>query len=87
MCDKNDSFTKEENEYGNGKLSYLNGFISADELMMTGLLYENAGLNLITMTPWYFKDDKANILGYTAESTYGGISEGSASLEIPVFNL
>lgn len=87
MCDKNDSFTKEENEYGNGKLSSLNGFISADELMMTGLLYETAGLKLMTMTPWYFKNDTANLFGYTAESIYGGLSEGDTALEFPVFNL
>ncbi len=87
ICSKNDSFTKEENEYGNGKLTALNGFITADELMMTGLLYENAGLNLVTMTPWYFKNDTANLFGYTAESIYGGLSEGDKTLEIPVFNL
>ena len=87
MCSNNDSFTKEENEYGNGKLLYLNGIINADELMMTGLLYETSGLNIVTMSPWYFKNDKANLFGYTTESIYGGLSEGNIARTFPVFNL
>lgn len=87
MCSKNDAFTNIESEFGNGQNMYGTGYINADELMMTGLLYETKGLNLLTMSPWYFKDGAANIFGYNRDSVYGPLSEGKIANRYYVFNL
>lgn len=93
MCDKNDNYTRVESDFGNGKMTIsegarpmMAGFISADELMMTGLLYETSGLNFGTISPWYFKDE-AKIFGYNENSVYGALSQGGLANYYGVFNL
>lgn len=68
MCDKNDSFTVEESEYGNGKLEEAIGTLSMDEMYMTGF-DQWFSSELGTMSPTMFKDN----VGYYYTSLWGSI--------------
>ncbi len=69
-CNKNDIYTTDEFEYGNGALTYPIGLISADEAMFAGIPNWNSsnsnnylytGQHYWTMSPCFFNGSHANV--------------------------
>lgn len=74
VCErKDDSFTMNESEIGNGKNKNNAGYLSADEVYMTNMeasMIFHGGSSMFTMSPAYFKDGKAFVYYSDYEDIY-----------------
>ncbi|HIS87248.1 MAG TPA: hypothetical protein IAB49_03860 [Candidatus Caccenecus avistercoris] len=95
-CNKNDIYTTDEFELGNGALTYPIGLISADEAMFAGIPWSGSNQNNYlytgqyywTMSPYgYYSSSNANVFRvWSNGSLYNG-SVNNASGVRPVINL
>ena len=96
-CNKNDIYTTDEFEFGNGALTYPIGLISADEAMLAGIPNWNSsntnnylytGQDYWTMSPYYFNNGNAFVFdvfsgGYLSNDNVNWTDSGVR----PVINL
>ena len=75
-CNKNDIYTTDEFEFGNGALTYPIGLISADEAMLAGIPNWNSsnrnnylytGQHYWTMSPSYFNGSSARVFNVNSD--------------------
>ena len=96
-CNKNDIYTTDEFEFGNGALTYPIGLISADEAMFAGIPYwrnssnQNnylyTGQTYWTMSPSWCGDGSAGVVRVTDSGTLDGWYAMDTYGVRPVINL
>ena len=96
-CNKNDIYTTDEFEFGNGALTYPIGLISADEAMLAGIPYWKSSGNTNnylytgqyywTMSPSWCGDGSAGVVRVTDSGTLDGWYAMDAYGVRPVINI
>ena len=94
---QNDAFTVSDTSNGNGALTYPIGLISTDEVTLAGGwggaddnvngYYVYSGSGYWTLTPFFFDDDLAHMVGVHPNGRIGVISMGPVGSVRPVLNL
>lgn len=92
---KNDAFTVDDTENGNGKLTYPIGMITADEIVRGGITgtaayntnYLTKDYVYFTMTPHDYANNSAYIFGVTQANILAGGNANNVSGVVPVINL
>lgn len=75
-CDKDDSFTKNDTVNGNGKLKYMVGHITSDELTLSGLVMGGDGSSSLLQSNRRYYTMSPNTIG-TSGSMVANIYQGN----------